>query len=455
MKKFKLLAGIFASAVLLTGCATVSDVVGRNGKSVYYDDIVYNQGQVVQIEDYLYYGNAYFDSSARDFSYSTSAKNGYLARLNIEDKLSFDSSVTDEYKTSTSPKGILKVNKKLVGYQNQYMFALGSYLYFTSANTHQTSSLENDYTQVSIFRVKFNGDKVDEIGTYKHDSNSVITAQKGSDGQYYLVISEPADDSVYNLYSIKIGDKLGKEKQLNKYTEGGKDVVDQIKTIAVCDVSSTLKNVVYTVKSSSSDLETIEVKSVDFATGEISSLDSGVISSKTLLLGRSGDTVFYSYELNGIKEIYFKNLTGSDNSFNPTPSYKFYNASEIKNIKPAGEGFVFVSASSSSLMYKTLDVTSDAVLLSTSDGYSDVLFTDGNYVYLSTSTTISRINVVENTKEDIVTMSSIISGKCGYNGEYIYFYAQLEEKEEGNTDENYYMYRTDKLGNYQLIGQTL
>ena len=60
-------------------------------------------------------------------------------------------------------------------------------------------------------------------------------------------------------------------------------------------------------------------------------------------------------------------------------------------------------------------------------------------------------------------MTSIISGQCGYTGDYIYFYAQLEEIEDDeNTDEdeeeevdtNYYMYRTDKQGNYQLVGQT-
>lgn len=456
MKKFKLLAGIFATAVLVTGCATVSNVVGPNGKSVYYDDIVYNQGQVVLVEDYLYYGNSYADSSASGFNYSASEKNGYLARLNVEENLKFDSSVTDEYKTSTSPKGILKVNQRFVGYQNQYMFALGSYLYFTSANTHKDSSLANDYTRVSLFRVKFNGDKFEEFGTYKHDSNSIITAQKGSDNNYYLIISEPAENSTYNLYSIKIGDKLGKAQQLNKYTADGKEVIDSIQTAVACDTGSTIKNIVYTVKSLTSGLDTSEVKSVDFATGEVVSLDSGVASSQTKLLGRSKDVVFYSYSLEGINEIYFKNLNGGDNYFNPVPANKFYNASEIKNIKPVGQGYVFVSASSGSLMYKTLDVTTDAVLLSTSSNFSDILFTENNYVYLSDSTSIKRINVLESEREieNIVTMNSIISGQCGYDGQNIYFYAQLEEKPEDNTDENYYMYKTDKLGNYQLIGKT-
>ena len=123
---------------------------------------------------------------------------------------------------------------------------------------------------------------------------------------------------------------------------------------------------------------------------------------------------------------------------------------------PVGDGYVFVSASSGSLMYKTLDVTTDAVLLTTSSEFENVLFTDNNYVYFSSSTSIKRISVLESERElqNIVTMDAIISGQCGYDGQNIYFYAQLQEKPEDNTDENYYMYRTDKLGNYQLIGKT-
>lgn len=453
MKKLKLFTGFFGLALLLTGCATVGDVVGRDGKSVYYDDIVYNQGQVVRVEDYLYYGNGYFDSSESGFTYATSAESGYMARLNVAQRLGFDESVTDEYKTSTSPNGILKVNTKLAGYQNQNMFALGSYLYFTSANTHQNSALENDYTQVSLFRVKFNGDSFEEFGTYKHDASSIITAQKGSDGNYYMIISEPADDNAYDIYSIQIGDNLGKAKKLNAYTQDGENITDKVKTMVVCDENSTIKNIVYTVQSSSTEIDTTSVKSVDFATGEISLLDGGVTASQTSLLGREGDIIFYSYKSNGINEVYFKDMQDGDGYYSPTASKKFYNASEIKNIVSVGEGYAFVSASSSSLMYKTLDVNTDAVLLASSSDFTDVLFAENDYIYLSNSTSILRVNVIDKTRENIVTMNSIKSGKCGYDGEYIYFYAQLQEKEEGNEDENYYMYRTDKLGNYQLIGQ--
>lgn len=463
MKKFKILSILFAMALILTGCATVSNVVDKNGKAIYLDEIQYNQGHVVEVGDYLYYGNGYSATTSDEFNYKNSAKYGYLARLNTSEDLKFDDDVDLEYINSTSPNGVDKVNDKLIGYQSQDMFALGSYIYFTSANTHKTSSLENDYTQVSLFRVKFNGDGFKELGTYKHDENSIITVQKGSDNNYYYIITEPAEESTYNIFSIKIGDSLGEEKQLNKYEKDGEEVVDAIETVAIADENSSIKNIIYTVTSDSTEIDTDAVKAVDFATGEVKTLDNGVAGATISLEGREGDVVFYAYTYKAITEIYFKDLVNSDNYYNPTASNKFYNATEIKNIDSVGNGYVFVSASSSSLIYNDLDTTSDGELLLTTSEYTDILFTDGDYVYYSNATSIGRISVVDKIKETIVTMTDIVSGVCGYTGDYIYFYAKLEEvkeseeteSEESKEDTNYYMYRTDKLGNYQLVGQTI
>lgn len=61
-------------------------------------------------------------------------------------------------------------------------------------------------------------------------------------------------------------------------------------------------------------------------------------------------------------------------------------------------------------------------------------------------------------------MTSLISGQCGYDGNYIYFYAQIEQETDGSdsgegedgstettTDSKYYMHRVDKEGNVQLL----
>lgn len=460
MKKniLKFLSVLFCVAFFLTGCATVSDVYNKDGSSIYYDDVKYFQGQVVQVGDYIYYGNGYTDASGEDFDYNTAANTGYLSRLNVSNSFTYDDETEEDAKINTSPIGIEKVNDKLIGYQNQEMFALGNYIYFTSANTHKTSNLENDYTQVSLFRIKFNGDGFQEFGTFRNDEKSIRTVQKGSDNNYYYIIYAPSgDEEKYNLYSIKIGDSIGDTVTL----------AEDVKSVAICDETSTQKNIIYSVTSENTEIATDAVKSVDFATGEVTNLDPGVASSTISFVGRVGDIVFYSYTLSGITEVYYKDIVNSDKYFNPTRENKFYNATSISNIQAAGKGYVFISTTSSSVMYKTLDNSFDPIALLTSEDYSDLLFIDGDYVYFSNDTTIGRINIInkindENAQaETLVTMTSIISGQCGYTGDYIYFYAQIENTESGDSsseeseaDANYYMYRTDKQGNYQLVGQT-
>ena len=447
MKKFRILAILFTFALILTGCATVSNVKDKSGKDVYFDNIQYNYGRVVEVGDYVYYGNGYQKTTESGFDYNTSAKFTYLSRLNVAGELKVENDDNSLLK-STTPNGVEKVNDKVIGYENQNMFALGSYLYFTSANTHKTENLENDYTRVSLFRIRFNGDGLEEIGTYKHDENSILDVRKGSDGNYYYIISQTEND-VTNLYSIKLGDKLGKLTQLNKYEKDGETVVDTIAQSVLCDENSTVRKLFYSTSTNNGNV----IKSVDFATGEIKEYPVGNLSAKVSLIGMAGDVVFYGYTVKAKTEVYYKDVSIDGGSFTDTKF--FYTQSSIKNIDAIGDGYVFVSGTSSSVMYKTLTDMTSVKLLLTSDEYADILFTDGDYVYYSSATEIGRVNVKTQEKETIVSMTAIISGSVGYSGNYIYFYAQLEEKAEDNTDSNYYMYRTDKTGNYQLIGKTV
>ena len=444
-----IIALFICAAFILTGCASISGIY-KDGKPVSYDDIMYFKGQVAQIENYLYYGNGYTASDSDGFDYDAAAAKGYLARINL-DEIKYDRTEDEDGNYDPSALGVEKVNDKLAGFENQYMFALGEYLYFTSANTHKTGSLENDYSQVSIFRMKFDGSKFDEIGTFRSDDNSIITAQKGSDGDFYYIIYAPtsSDDSpTYNLYSISIGKKIGKTVTL----------AEDVKSVAVCDENSTIRNVVYTVDSDRSEHETIAVKAVDFATGEVTAYgdNNDVAGSTTELLGRVGDIVVYSYSSPKIaEEVFYKDLTTGDKHFSGTN--KFHPLA-MHDIQAVGDGVMFIGDASGSLMYKSLDnVTQDAQRMLASSEFSDVLFADEDWIYYSNSTSISRINVVDKKIEQIVSMTSIISGQCGYADGYIYFYAQLEDDGKADSDENatsdtnYYLHRTDKNGTVQLL----
>lgn len=436
MKKWliSLFSFVFCVALVLTGCASVSDVY-KDGRAVYFEDIAYFKGHVAQIGDYLYYANGYADITQDDFSYKQASKTGGLSRIKYS--LEYDKDVED--KQNTSPKGIESVSGKLVGYKNQYMFALGSYLYFTSANTHKTSNAENDYSQVSIFRVRFNGDGREELGTFEHDDNSILRAVKDGDNFYYL-ITTPAQDEKTNVYSIKIGDKCGEAKK----------IVEDAESVVLCDENSTIKNVIYTVDGEDFQTQTDCVKAVSLEGEELANLDNGVAGATITLNGRVGDEVFYSYSQEGINEIYHKDISG-EGTF--ASGRNFHASTKINQVSEVDGGYIFVGDSSKAVMYK-YDFERDAKHLLSKDDYSDILFVDGEYVYYSNSTTIARISVKTCQKQTLASMTSIISGQSGYDGEYIYYYAQLENQEDEDQDENYYMYRVDKEGNYTLIGKT-
>ena len=447
---------IIGIAFILTGCATVSDVTNKDGSKVYFDDLQYFEGQIAVIGDYIYFGNSFTASGSEDFDYDLAADTGYLARINVSQNLVYNRDEDEDGYVNPSPEGVeIVVKDRLIGYQNQNMFALGEYLYFTSANTHRTSSLENDYTMVSLFRVKFNGDKLQEIDTFRYDENSIITVQKGSDDNYYYIIYAPTTSEAesYNLYSIRIGNRIGETTTL----------VEDANSVAVCDENSTIKNVVYTIDSDRTEQETTAVRAIDFATGENDESyenNNDVVRTQTTLLGRVGDIVIYSYtNQNTVQEIYYKDLVNDDKYF--SGARKFYDAKEISSIKQVGDGYIFIPDRNSSVMYKSsLNSSQEPVNILTSSDYKDILFVDGDYIYYSNLTSISRKSVRTSQSQTLVTMTDIQSGQCGYDGEYIYFYAKLESNEDSedsettSTDENYYMFRVDKTGeNIELLSK--
>jgi hypothetical protein len=254
---------------------------------------------------------------------------------------------------------------------------------------------------------------------------------------------------------LEVGDKVGSLKT----------IVENATSYVVADENSTIKSIIYTIDSEKEHTATA-VKSIDFATGDIKDLDGGVVGASTTLLGRNADIVFYSYSYKGIEEVYYKNLENGEYYFAPSSNNpKFYSANEISNIMKAGEGYIFISAESKSIMYKTL--TGDPVKLMSSSDYSDILFVEDDYLYTSDSTSIKRISVIDKQLEVLVEVDDMVSGQFGYTNEHIYFYAKLGERTFDDDEEDdvnsdvYYMYRTDKkvsndgIDNLQLVGKTV
>ena len=453
---------VLALPLVLTGCATVGNVLDENGNNIYFEDITYFGGNGVKVGDYLYYANGYTEvGDGTSFNYQTAAETGYLSRINLSDDIGASSN-------QEAPNDVEIVNDKAVGYENQYMFAYQNYLYFTSANQHQTASLENDYTRVSVFRVRFNGDGVQELFTTRYDSSSFITAVEGSDGRAYIITYAETDRDVssdtteYDISVMPIGDSLG-----------SREVVVENATSAVVDSdeNSQIKSVFYT-KLPEVGQSTSNVFAYDYATKQTTDYFVENFGSTTELLAKIDDQLFYTYTSKTVTQVYKTDLLASDKILG-SESDVFHPTSSMSNIYRVADGtpragYVFVG-SSSNLMYKA-DNARDAVPILTSSNFEDILFVSGDYVYFSNSTSIGRVTFIENggeyKQETLVTMTSIVSGEYAFVDGYIYFYAQYEpvEVEEGEdsveyeTDESIYMYRIqagspEHIGPYQLIGK--
>ena len=173
------------------------------------------------------------------------------------------------------------------------------------------------------------------------------------------------------------------------------------------------------------------------------------------LLDRCGDIVFYTADKSNTEvEVYYKDLNSVDTNFDG--SNLFCATDSISNVIKVGDGYAFITANNA-LLYKELNGQLKNIL--GSDTTFDILFEENGWIYYSSSTEINRISVIDKTIENVVTMTNMISGQYGYSDGYIYFFAQVEDssnEDSDSTDENYYLYRVSSDGskNYQLLGKT-
>lgn len=452
-KKFlaKIAGGVFATALLLTGCATVSNVHNESTK------MIYNGGSAVTVSGYTYFANAYTPySSSTDFDYKANSNVSYLARVNNE-QLTSDG-------MDFSPKVVDKVKKIVAGYQNQDMFILGDYLYFTTMNTLQYQTLQHDYSLVSLCRVKLNGDNFSKIYTTEYFSGGSFAPVGDEQNGYYWVCFTGAytADKEYSgqIFSIKLGNSL---------SGASKPIVKNVLSASFANVKEdgAVDRIFYTRSENKDDRTINHVCSIDYAgKNEIEYQSSNTIS----FVDKLEDRVFFttSDTLNASSTFYRDVTTITQNDVFEDGKKEFAKNNEITKIwlvcaeqggsehADLDKGYVYIG--SNNLMYKTDKSLAQVIL--TSDEFSDVLFVDNDRVYYSNSTSIGRISVrSDRQKETVVSMSSIQSGQYGFDGEYVYFFSTLDsnvETEEQDEDENMYMYRVRKSGgDYQLLGKTV
>ena len=182
-------------------------------------------------------------------------------------------------------------------------------------------------------------------------------------------------------------------------------------------------------------------------------------SNSLTLVGREKDQIFYTENSKTYK--YDANTKASVQFFASA-------ASEIYLIAADGfeEGYLLTANDVTTYIPKegtpsSLTFNSNGAALS-----AKIIAINGRTIFLSTTTGIYQVSLSDalagNDCLVLAEMTAINQTLYAYDGNYIYFYAQLENVEEDETitekDANYYLYRTRTYNNaresYELISLT-
>ena len=487
MKKFLMaICCILTFGFVLAGCATVSSIPND------YNGIIYNGNAGTIVSGYLYYGNAFADVStfSDQGDYDTSADSAYLSRLNLNNE-------RDAKGKNFSPLGNEVVNsEEVVAHENQFMFVIGNYLYFTKPDEHSyyiDNNVEQHYDYTTLCSIALNGDDMKE-----YDYQGVVEQIEVQEfnGNYYVIAF--AND---NLVVTK----------LNNGNLDSRILATGVTSVAIPETAEAGANddwngMIYYTTTNESDNEITKQISVEAENGD----SAQTISSKNgtvSFLYRSNDYIVYTHKQNSTTRVYYNNVksvTNNDNiislnnilSYNSSISNAF-----LLNYGTSAEMLIYDN-SDGALSFKNKVGGSGTITLS--DGSAsvtdyEIMFFDGSLAYLMSSKAIYEVDFAplanvrtsytsqSLTGRTIVSMTAIQTAGTlySYDGDYIYYCARLEaltdeeqelidaEKEEAGievsedeeadaittTDGGYYLYRARINNNgdtsfYELLGQT-
>lgn len=411
---------------LLSGCTSL-EMPATDGK------IVGNGGTVVQKGEYIYFANAYtgYSSLSGDVSNKT-GKAGvyslYRAKVDAKGSLSLDEDgFVDNAEVIVS---------KVVGFEYSDLYIVGDYLYFSSPNMHKTSSNENRFDLISIFKVKLDGTGLKEIYTtqsYTSGDWGVVCLQ---DKNYILVIE---DEQIVRFDIDANGEAQNK-------TVLASDI-----TSAVMSKTNTFANdkfVYFTTERNEDDqnlgLSGNLLKSVDITNGNIKTLSS-VIGETITLQNHTNNYLVYTKNSDLIDDFaYVDDFAG-----NKTCIAEWCGLSNIQIVCLQGRTPKIVCTFSEKLVSFELGSYIPTVLV---DGNATVIQIADEYVYYTLDNTISRISLISNTTQDIYEDENMATS-FDFDGHYLYLFSTV------NSSSIKYMGRIDLYGieqnttiSFQTIG---
>ncbi len=483
LKKFLIvICCILSFGFVLAGCSTVSMITNEN------NELIYNGNAGVTIGDYLYFGNSYNEvSSLSDMSGLRDVrKSSYLARINLENINAKGQNFT--------PNGVEKVNSEAVAQENQFMFAIGNYIYYLKPDVHRYTTDDGASYQFGysvLCSVKLNGDGNREIYTYQGEVAEIEVLKY--DGRYYVVAF--AGDQ---LFATRLNNGKGSTKVLG---EGVTSVaIPKTQGAELDGYSDEWNGKIYFTDTDENDVSKVKEVAVTADGTE----DAEVIGDKNGTVSfvyRQNDLIFYTYTSGSATRTYYNNVKALSGEYYKNEIILVDNAHEfssatISNVFVLQYGTPFetvVYTANSAVYYKNSMNGSGRVTISDDAGNSlssaTIMVVDDRLAYLISSTGIYEVDFARLTTgsgdisitptKTVATMTSINTTLYSYDGEYIYFYAGLEalteeeqdlinnEKEEAgievsdeeeditSLDDGTYLYRVSiATGNTQLLGIT-
>ncbi len=477
----------FVMAGVLTGCATVGNIKNLE------KEIIMNGTSAVMVGDHLYFGNAYAESVTSESEYSSASSSSYLARVNTKN-------FSKDLDRNFSPD-VEKVSGGVVGYENNFMFVLGQSIYYATPNTQMITTTdsngkkttEHHYDYTTFYKSGLNGDGKQKLYTSTATVSQCEVLK--CENVYYLVIYSGTNLVKINLSNNKI-EEIEKENDVTSVALQ-KTYQKNIHSEKDLNFDGYIYYAINRPDPNESGLSGTIVKRVKLSGGE-----SEVVynqQSSVALLGRDKDYVFYSEKFQEQQWLCRYSVKENSESFGSEHA-----ASRYFSVKTTQEATTFYRIESESKFYGYLFMIDNTIYYVSADGKSgtikfvfpsgseetdfSLLFVDGKErtLYISTSTSIYRVSLPydffnvskignEVDCETIVSMTAIASNNSfAFDGEFIYFYGELEElpKEEGDEEENdeneeteepdstKYLYRasikkvSEPSKNYQLLGLT-
>lgn len=395
---------------VLTGCSHLA-MPASDAK------ILGNGGSVVQKGEYIYFANAYTGyASLGDEISNKTGKAGVYGLYRVK---------SENGKLERDEHGMVKnaelIVSKVVGFEYSNLYIVGDYLYFSSPNMHKTSSNDNKYDLISIFKVKLDGTGLKEL--YTTDQFSGSWEILNFDSKYFVLTVE--------------NEKIVRHKIDNKGNLSEKTILAENVSKAILPKSTSYSNDKFAYFTCGRSEEDTNLGLGGNYLKKVSILNE----QTTTICGVAGETyALLAYENGNL--IYTKS-SGSKDSYLYTndfenPEKKLADWSGVSNVRVAsvmGQGLQLIYTYQNKVVIQSFDSKIVKPLI---EGNATIIYLNEDYVYYTLDNKISRVSLLTKVST-VLYEDSNMATSFDFDGRYIYLFTQAKN----NSTNTKYMHMID------------